>query len=33
LGGQTRSAIEAYQRRTGLPVTGTPSVDLLRMLT
>lgn len=32
LGTQTRTAIEAFQRRAGLPVTGEPSVELLRML-
>ncbi|NVO25706.1 lytic murein transglycosylase [Donghicola mangrovi] len=31
-GTKTRTAIEAFQRRAGLPVTGEPSVELLRML-
>ncbi|WP_425039301.1 lytic murein transglycosylase [Primorskyibacter sp. S187A] len=32
IGTQTRTAIEGFQRRNGLPVTGTPSRDLLRRL-
>ncbi|MCI5038058.1 MAG: peptidoglycan-binding protein, partial [Donghicola eburneus] len=31
-GDKTRSAIRAYQRSQGLPVTGEPSLDLLRRL-
>lgn len=32
IGSKTRDAISAYQRAKGLPVTGEPSLDLLRML-
>ena len=32
IGDKTRAAISAYQRRAGVPVTGTPSVSLLRRL-
>ena len=32
IGARTRAAIEAYQRRAGLPVTGEPSRDLLLRL-
>ncbi|SLN47592.1 lytic murein transglycosylase [Roseisalinus antarcticus] len=32
IGGNTTGAIEAYQAANGLPVTGTPSADLLRRL-
>lgn len=32
IGSKTRAAIEAYQRRENLPVTGTHSLDLLRRL-
>jgi len=32
IGGNTEAAIRAYQQSRGLPVTGTPSLDLLRQL-
>ena len=32
IGDKTRAAIEAFQRRQGLAVTGLPSPDLLRLL-
>ena len=32
LGAKSRAAISAYQQRNGLPVTGEPSLDLLRRL-
>ena len=32
IGPKTRAAISAYQRRNGLPVTGEPSLELLRRL-
>ncbi len=32
IGNRTRAAISAWQARRGLPVTGEPSLDLLRML-
>ncbi|MFN7222826.1 MAG: lytic murein transglycosylase [Paracoccaceae bacterium] len=32
IGAKTRAAIEAFQRARGLPVTGEPSLDLLRRL-
>jgi lytic murein transglycosylase len=32
IGARTRAAIEGYQARAGLPVTGEPSADLLRRL-
>lgn len=32
IGGKTRSAIEAYQTASGLPVTGEPTMDLLVLL-
>jgi len=32
IGAKTRAAIEAFQRSRGLPVTGEPSLDLLRVL-
>lgn len=32
IGAKTRAAIEAFQRSRGLPVTGEPSLDLLRTL-
>ena len=32
IGAKTRAAIEAFQRARGLPVTGEPSLDLLRLL-
>ena len=32
LGSKSRAAISAYQQRNGLPVTGEPSLDLLRRL-
>jgi hypothetical protein len=32
IGAKTRAAIEGFQRSRGLPVTGEPSLDLLRLL-
>jgi peptidoglycan hydrolase-like protein with peptidoglycan-binding domain len=32
MGAKTRAAIADYQRAMGLPVTGEPSLDLLRRL-
>ncbi len=32
IGPRTRAAISAYQASQGLPVTGAPSLDLLRRL-
>ena len=32
IGPKTRNAIRAYQRKAGLPVTGEPSLELLRRL-
>jgi membrane-bound lytic murein transglycosylase B len=32
IGGKTKAAISAYQARNGLPVTGEPTLDLLRQL-
>ena len=32
MGAKTKAAISAYQQASGLPVTGEPSMDLLRRL-
>jgi peptidoglycan hydrolase-like protein with peptidoglycan-binding domain len=32
IGTKTKAAISTYQQATGLPVTGEPSLDLLRRL-